>query len=187
MRILSSSVPCIGKGVKVDKGIYVSDFALDTIYHCTGDKITPKAVRKNNPDKELNFCSLSFESNRYLFFDVNEVRIYDVNKRMFLEVYWDEFVFDKREGKLYNTFVVLKDLSGWIKIPGFNRVEATTAVSIFNRAGDDVPEGYYINFYPVDMLNSFLEEGSLRGKIKEIAENMEEDANPVMLIAKFKE
>ncbi len=173
--------------MKVDKGIYVSDFALDTIYHCTGDKITPKAVRKNNPDKELNFCSLSFESNRYLFFDVNEVRIYDVNKRMFLEVYWDEFVFDKREGKLYNTFVVLKDLSGWIKIPGFNRVEATTAVSIFNRAGDDVPEGYYINFYPVDMLNSFLEEGSLRGKIKEIAENMEEDANPVMLIAKFKE
>ena len=160
--------------MKADKGIYVSDFALDTIYHCTGDKFIPKAVRTNNPDKSRNFSALCFESNRYSFFDLIGVRIDEAKKRIVPEV-GKKLVFDKQDGKVYDAFVTLKDFSERINVP------------IGGHAEKYKPEGYYIDFYTVDLLNFYLEKGWLKGKIKEITENIEEDANPVMIIIKFKE
>ena len=160
--------------MKADKGIYVSDFALDTIYHCIGDKFIPKAVRTNNPDKSRNFSALCFESNRYSFFDLKRVRIDDAKKRVVPEVS-KKLVFDKQDGKVYDAFVTLKDFSERINVP------------IGGHAEKYKPEGYYIDFYTVDLLNFYLEKGWLKGKIKEITENIEEDANPVMIIIKFKD
>ena len=130
--------------MKADKGIYVSDFALDTIYHCIGDKFIPKAVRTNNPDKSRNFSALCFESNRYSFFDLKGVRIDDAKKRVVPEVS-KKLVFDKQDGKVYDAFVTLKDFSERINVP------------IGGHAEKYKPEGYYIDFYTVDLLNFYLE------------------------------
>ncbi len=161
--------------MKADKGIYVSDFALDTIYHCTGDKITPKAVRKNNPDKSRCLSSLCFESNRYTFFDVFKVHVDEVEKRLKIDVN-KKMLFDKRDGNMYDVDIVMKDFA-----------EGKFAPDISSVGSCSIPEGYYFNLFDSERLHSLLEKGILKGEIKEIAENMEEDANPVMVIAKFKE
>ena len=179
-KIVADSVFLLTTGVsisnwmKADKGIYVSDFALDTIYHCEGDKFIPKAVRANNPDKKMNFCSLSFESNRYSFFDLKRAHMDEARNGMVTDVS-KKLVFDKQDGKVYDAFTTLKDFSERINVP------------IVGHAKKCKPEGYYIDFYTVDLLNFYLEKGWLKGKIKEITENIEEDANPVMIIIKFKE
>ena len=161
--------------MKADMGIYVSDFALDTIYHCTGDKITPKAVRKNNPDKSRCLSSLCFESNRYTFFDVFKVHVDEAEKRLKIDVN-KKMLFDKRDGNMYDVNIVMKDFA-----------EGKFAPDITSAGSCSIPEGYYFSFLTSERLYSLLEQGILKGKIKEIAENMEEDANPVMVIAKFKE
>ena len=161
--------------MKADKGIYVSDFALDTIYHCTGDKITPKAVRKNNPDKSRCLSSLCFESNRYTFFDVFKVHVDEAEKRLKIDVN-KKMLFDKRDGNMYDVDIVMKDFA-----------EGKFAPDISSVGSCSIPEGYYFNLFDSERLHSLLEKGILKGEIKEIAENMEEDANPVMVIAKFKE
>ena len=166
----------IGNWMKADKGVYISDFALDTIYHCMGDKITPKAARKNNPDKSNNLSSLVFESNRYSFFDVMKIRKDEVKHVIHTDVS-KRLLFDKRDGNMYEVddFVIkdfAKDKFFW---------------NISSIGSSNIPEGYYFLLLTSERLHSLLEKGGLKGKIKEIAENMEEDANPVMLIAKFKE
>ena len=166
----------IGNWMKADKGVYISDFALDTIYHCTGDNITPKAVRKNNPDKSRNFSALCFESNRYSFFDIVKIRIDNVKETIIVDD-GKLLLFDKRDGTMY-------EVEG-LSMNDF--AEDKYSPDISSSFYEDVPEGYYFELFDSERLNRLLERGILKGKIKEIAENMDEDANPVMMLVKFKE
>lgn len=159
--------------MKADDGIYVSDFALDTIYHCVGDQLFPKAIRQNNPNKVEWLSSLCLETNDYSFFKVLNWEIDDVAEDG--ETKLERIlVYDKRNSTFYNTFVTLADFS------------ERKRVQIENISRNDIPEGYYVDLFTVDMLKFFLDKKALKGKIKEIAENLDEDANPVLVIAKFK-
>lgn len=168
-----SSVISIENLLKADNGIYISDFALDTIYHCVGDQFLPKAIRQNNPNKDEWLSSLCLETSAYSFFQILKWEFDDVTKNG--EIKGERMlVYDKRNVAIYNTFVTLADFTERIRVP----------IDIVSR--NDIPEGYYVDLFSVDMLKIFLDKKALKGKIKEIAENLDEDANPVLVIAKFK-
>lgn len=169
----NSMVVSIENWMKADDGIYISDFALDTIYHCVGDHLLPKAIRQNNPNKDEWLSSLCLETNDYSFFQVMKWKFDDVTKQGEIKE-GRLLVYDKRNAAIFNTFVTLTDFSERIR------------VLIDNVSRNDIPEGYYVDLFSVDMLKFYLDKKALKGKIKEIAENLEEDANPVLVIAKFK-
>lgn len=159
--------------LKANNGIYISDFALDTIYHCVDGKLLPKAIRQSNPNKDEWLSSLCCETDDYSFFTVVNCTTDDVTKKG--EIKEERLlVYEKRNADIYNAFVTLSDFSEKISVP------------IAHVSLADIPEGYYVGLFSVDMLKFYLDKNALKGKIKEIAENLEEDANPVLVIAKFK-
>ena len=50
-----------------------------------------------------------------------------------------------------------------------------------------VPENYAIQCYPAEKLIELNGQGKLKGELKEIASKLNDEDNPVLLIAKFKE
>ena len=48
------------------------------------------------------------------------------------------------------------------------------------------PENTILQYYPADVLKELLELGKLQGKLKEIASKLDEEDNPVLVLAKFK-
>ena len=125
---------------KADKGVYISDFALDTIYHCTGDEFIPKAVRKNHPGKGKFLSSLCLESKKYSFFKrvkwaIDDSWSYDYAIENLKGNGKEEnvLVFDKQTAVLYEAFVTMKDFSEKSQIP------------IERYCDSDVPEDYYVD------------------------------------------
>ena len=51
----------------------------------------------------------------------------------------------------------------------------------------EVPDNMFVTLFAVDYLKWLLEQGSLKGELKKIAESLDEEANSVMMVARFKQ
>ena len=158
--------------IKTDDGVVISDFALDTIYKYTDHKLIPIGVRKNLGQKDLSsFCAYS---SNYSFFnivkmDVDEKNIGDAPRKMDSEL----FLLDWKSSSISAVTIKMSDM--------IRRNEIR-----WDSYSKDLHESGVAHSFRASVLIKRLKEQRLNGKLKEIASTLNEDDNPVLMMAKFK-
>ena len=144
--------------------VYFNTFISDTIFSINSKGKTARyaLLPPNNgrTTKDCESCSTPFllcETDTYA-----NLQVYGKDVKKFTS-----YIVDKKTGTITNGFVVDKEYSGAI-FP-FNTGINNTVVSMY----------YTYNLYDK------LERGVLSGKLKEVTKTLEEDANPVLMIATF--
>ena len=158
--------------IKTDDGVVISDFALDTIYKYTDHKLIPIGVRKNLGQKDLSaFCAYS--SNYALLnivkMDVDEKNIGDAPRKMDSEL----FLLDWKSSSISAVTIKMSDM--------IRRNEIR-----WDSYSKDLHESGVAHSFRASVLIKRLKEQRLNGKLKEIASTLNEDDNPVLMMAKFK-
>lgn len=158
--------------IKTDDGVVISDFALDTIYKYTDHKLIPIGVRKNIGQKDLSaFCAYS--SNYALLnivkMDVDEKNIGDAPRKMDSEL----FLLDWKSSSISAVTIKMSDM--------IRRNEIR-----WDSYSKDLHESGVAHSFRASVLIKRLKEQRLNGKLKEIASTLNEDDNPVLMLAKFK-
>ena len=158
--------------IKTDDGVVISDFALDTIYKYTDHKLVPIGVRKNLGQKDLSaFCAYS--SNYALLnivkMDVDEKNIGDAPRKMDSEL----FLLDWKSSSISAVTIKMSDM--------IRRNEIR-----WDSYSKDLHESGVAHSFRASVLIKRLKEQKLNGKLKEIASTLNEDDNPVLMMAKFK-
>ena len=159
--------------IKTDDGVVISDFALDTIYKYTDHKLIPIGVRKNLGQKDLSsFCAYS---SNYSFFNIVKMEVDEKNiKNAPSEVDSKFFLIDRKSSSISEVKIQLSDV-------------ITKKDLSWDCYGKDLHKSGVTFTFRAGMLMKLLKEQRLNGKLKEIASNLTEDDNPVLMIAKFKE
>ena len=158
--------------IKTDDGVVISDFALDTIYKYTDHKLVPIGVRKNLGQKDLSsFCAYS---SNYSFFnivkmDVDEKNIGDAPRKMDSEL----FLLDWKSSSISAVTIKMSDM--------IRRNEIR-----WDSYSKDLHESGVAHSFRASVLIKRLKDQRLNGKLKEIASTLNEDDNPVLMLAKFK-
>ena len=158
--------------IKTDDGVVISDFALDTIYKYTDHKLVPIGVRKNLGQKDLSaFCAYS--SNYALLnivkMDVDEKNIGDAPRKMDSEL----FLLDRKSSSISAVTIKMSDM--------IRRNEIR-----WDSYSKDLHESGVAHSFRASVLIKRLKDQRLNGKLKEIASTLNEDDNPVSMLAKFK-
>ena len=157
------------------KDFLINEISADTIFRLSDNKnLSPIAVRTPSVAKsnELIFLTAVGETPRYLFMGV-----LDFNKEF--EDAYRYLIHDKREDKVYSSAL-------------YNDDYTTKKLLDFSFSGS----AFNVNITPVGSIYKMIDafelvqmnkEGELRGPLKEIADQLKEDDNPVLMIATFKE
>lgn len=174
----------IGTSLRVDpvarwsSDILIADYSLDTVYTYRDDKLTPLAVRHNNKT-ENNIpiiATIDLMTDRYLLW-YTVVKDIDIEKNNVpdpITYLYDRFTNEYCQAEIINRDGVL----------------VTDATSFFTRLSANyhtAPKNYALQCYPAHLLIELNEQGKLKGELKEIASKLDEEDNPVLIIAKFKE
>ena len=159
--------------IKTDDGVVISDFALDTIYKYTDHKLIPIGVRKNLGQKDLSsFCAYS---SNYSFFNIVKMEVDEKNiKNAPSEVDAKFFFLDRKSSSISEVKIQMSDV-------------ITKKDIRWDCYGRDLHESGVTRTFKASTLMKLLKEHRLNGKLKEIASTLNEDDNPVLMIAKFKE
>lgn len=160
--------------LKTKDGFIIADPSLDTVYHYTNDVLTPVAVFKNRNMEEnlVDIHSVIFYSDRYLLFKVKKKEVDYAQKNLVNHPY-NLFFCDRETQKICEATLYISDL--------------TPKLSIVSYDVSEVPDNMFVTVFEVGGLKRLLEHGSLKGELKKIAEDLDEDGNSVMMIAKFKQ
>ena len=159
--------------IKTDDGVVISDFALDTLYKYTDQKLIPIGVRKNLGQKDLSaFCAYS---SNYSFFNIVKMEVDEKNiKNAPSEVDAKFFFLDRKSSSISEVKIQMSDV-------------ITKKDIRWDCYGRDLHESGVTRTFKASTLMKLLKEQRLNGKLKEIASTLNEDDNPVLMIAKFKE
>ena len=158
--------------------ILIADYSLDTAYVYRDDHLIPLTVRRNHTS-ENNIpilATVDVMTGRYLLW-YTIVKDIDVkNNRVSDPV---SYLYDRFTNEYCRVDLVNRDVVSATNIPAFQmRLSANYHV---------VPENYAIQYYPAEELIELNGQGKLKGELKEIASKLNDEDNPVLLIAKFKE
>ena len=158
--------------------ILIADYSLDTAYVYRDDHLIPLTVRRNHTS-ENNIpilATVDVMTGRYLLW-YTIVKDIDVkNNRVSDPV---SYLYDRFTNEYCRVDLVNRDGVSATNVPTFQmRLSANYHV---------VPENYAIQCYPAEKLIELNGQGKLKGELKEIASKLNDEDNPVLLIAKFKE
>lgn len=157
--------------IKTNDGVVISDFALDTIYNYKSHQLNAVGVRKGFGSNDLSAYT-AYSDNYGLF--VRYKKIVDTKSKYVTSLESNYFLINNKENSsLCEIKLYLSDLTGSENI----RWDCYK--------NDLYKEGVSFCFN-VDLLFTLLEKGRLKGKLKTMVELLEEDANPVLMIAEFK-
>ena len=155
----------------------ISDISNDTIYSINKSmEFTPVIIQhpsRPTMDPIRTLYRAEIESRDYLFLQVGEKK-FDLTAKGKAYKSWD-LVYDKKEGKIYEQDIRNGDYTTKKKInitPSFTQFSANNSnvlVEVLNAA--DLVEAY--------------ENNQLTGRLKEIAKELDEEDNPVLLVARF--
>ena len=158
--------------IKTDDGVVISDFALDTIYKYTDHKLIPIGVRKNLGQKDLS-AFRAYNSNYALLnilkMDVDEKNLKDAPSKIKSKL----FLLDKKNSSISAATIKMSDM--------IRRNEIN-----WDCYGKDLHESGVAWSFKASVLTKRLKDQRLNGKLKEIASTLNEDDNPVLMLAKFK-
>lgn len=159
---------------KTKDGCIIADPSLDTVYHYVNDVLEPIAVFKNRDMKEnlTDLHTAIFYSDRYLLFETAKMEV-DYNQKKLVDHPSHYLFCDRKTQKIYEASFYLSDI--------------TKRQRISSHDVSEKPADMYVTIFTIDHLKWLLEQEAVKGKLKKIAEELPEDANSVMMIAKFKE
>ena len=159
-----STAPNLTPFVHTSEGLVYADHSNDTLYRMT-DKMTPSPfivrtprVKETEPNKILRFDN---ETDDWMFLSGIEMA-YDFSKNEGL--HQTNYGVEKASGGIYELKFIHPDYEG--------KEYSPTALNA--------------RYYPADELLTALEEGKLKGKLKEIASTLDEEDNGVVMLLKRK-
>lgn len=155
----------------LDGSFIFNELSTDTIYRFSLDgELAPIMVRKPSiVDDNTVFLEYGLETKDYIFFNKTQT-----NKNNPKEMFSDEgWVYEKNEGKIFKVEVVNEDYEE-------EPVSLCSHIMQYQH-----PLGYTSIVYSTHKLLEALEKGQLKGKLKEIAENLKEEDNDVLVLLKF--
>ena len=159
-----STAPNLTPFVHTSEGLVYADHSNDTLYRMT-DKMTPSPfivrtprVKETEPNKILRFDN---ETDDWMFLSGIEMA-YDFSKNEGL--HQTNYAVEKASGEIYELKFIQPDYEG--------KEYSPTALNA--------------RYYPADELLTALEEGKLKGKLKEIASTLDEEDNGVVMLLKRK-
>ena len=150
---------------------YLMEPSADTVYALQKDlSIKPFLVRMPSVQEmdPVVFLFPSILTDDYCFMQVVE-KIWDFNANKGFPR--KDLVYDRQEGMTYECVLHNAD---------YEELEISFQVKAFTA---EVP--FQIGLEPADLIEA-LNDGKLRGPLKEIASRLDEEDNPVILIAKYK-
>lgn len=159
--------------IKDENGYILTAFPSDTTYLLTKDlQIRPIGIRTPpiNTMEVPIFLFPARSTTRYYF-------MYTVKKedRFPRKLY----MLDKKENQIYH-------LDNYFKNRDFKDKEH--ALDFYGPASEaNLPSNVCVESLNIDRLIEAYQEGKLSGKLKDIAANLKEDDNPVLMVVKFKE
>lgn len=160
--------------LKTKDGFIIADPSLDTVYHFVNDVLTPVTVFKNRDMEEnlVDLHSVIFYSDRYLLLEVQKKEV-DYARKTLVE-HPNHFLFcDRETQEICEATLYISDKTSKLKIDSYDVSE--------------IPDNMFVSLFTAGYLKWLLEQGTLKGELKKIAENLDEEANSVMMIAKFKQ
>ena len=165
---------------KMGNRIVLSDFAQDTVYTYESDRLSPFLVKKNRLKGENTLMlNVEFMSGRYVCMCVQEKTATFDGKR-FSAPAPSYLWYDRKDNSLSQ-----------VKFTNADGVSPEASAKLGSNvlcAYDYLlPANCAMQIYPVSFLQALNEEGKLKGRLKEIASNLKEEDNPVLMLVKFKE
>lgn len=163
--------------VRSRDGFVISDFASDTLYEYSAGRLEPLAVFENISRSGRRFpdrVSVDFATGRYV--GLTYTRILDVTMD---EISVDEkvsgnYLLDRKTGEVFRYRMdcpYLKEGPDWT--PSYRSISG--------------PANTYAFTVTAERLHDNLENGLLRPELEDMVKQLDEDANPVVVIMKFKE
>lgn len=161
------------------EGMLLSEISSDTIYFCSGKDYslrpffvrTPSAGSMDTPI----YLFPGVITSEYYFLQSVE-KYYDPTTRTGFET--KDLFFDKTKNALYEYHIENADFDSE---QSFNLVNPRPSLSFFNN--DTI--AFITRMEAPDLIEA-LNDGKLRGPLKEIASGLDEEDNPVLMIAKYK-
>ena len=161
----------ISNNMQYGQEFMIADMSSDTVFVLTQDKkLTPLFVRTPSvfaDENKLTTLVVHFKTDNYLFFstltyDWDEINA-RINRRQFNFTFpRKEFAYDLRTGQVYHV----------------KEMFSVGTVDVYGKAA--------VNLINADNLIDRLEEGTLEGKLKQVAQKIDADDNPVVEIIKYK-
>lgn len=159
-----STAPSLTPFVRTSEGLVYADHSNDTLYRMSDDMTpspfiarTPR-VKETEPNKILRFNN---ETDDWIFLSGIEMA-YDFSVREGLRQ--TNYGVEKASGEVYEVTFVHPDYEG----------------KEYN------PTALNVRYYPAEELLMALDEGKLKGKLKEIASTLDEEDNGVVMLLKRK-
>lgn len=160
--------------LKTKDGFIIADPSLDTIYHFVNDVLTPVAIFKNRDMEEnlVDLHSVKFYSDRYLLFNVRKKEL-DYARKTLVDHPNYLLFYDRETQEIWEATLYISDI--------------TSELSSISYDVSEVPDNMFVTLFAVGHLKKLLEQGALKGDLKKIAESLDEEANSVMMVARFKQ
>lgn len=159
--------------IKDDNGYILTSFSSDTTYLLNANlQLTPIGVRippVSSMEKPIFLFPAKNTTRYYFMYTVKKVD--DFPRKLYM--------LDKKENQIYylENYFKNKDFEG--KKHGLDLYGPACKANL--------PSNVCVESLNVDRLREAYQEGKLSGKLKDIAANLKEDDNPVLMVVKFKE
>lgn len=164
--------------VRSNDGLIISDYAQDTIYELVDGKLNPIAVSSNigrEPGRIPDRLSLNYASGRYVFFDYVSISGVNTEGAEFNDERCGNFVLDRKTGEVKKVRM---------QAPYLKKTDSEEGIRPRTTSG---PANLHCFCLRVEKLKEWQEQGVLNPELEEMVSALDEEDNPVLVIAKFKE
>ncbi len=165
---------------KCGKEIFVADFGLDTIYSLQAGQWTPVAAKVNRQTSHgsVIMTEVCMQSEKYLLLNTFDKRLLRKNPPNCPDPVF--YLYDKASGKI--------EIVEFLNRDGISYKEMLSLRGGLPRSSYSILPANTMRFrYSSSYLLEKLEKGELKGKLKEVAEKLDVEDNPVLVLVKFKE
>lgn len=173
-QVIMGAMPKVHFAVPNGKDFLLTEYSTDTVFRFTPEQqLIPVLVREPSiQEMEPKIILHSwFETDKYLFFSINKLEIDWATPSEFPD---KGLLMEKSTDNIYQSNVEMKD---------YKEKSLILGPSILSRSLKDTKTGYMP--LPVSELMEANEAGKLSGKLKEIADNLSENEDYLLMILRF--
>ena len=158
-------------------GVVISDFAKDSVFVLRGESLVPIATRSHigKDDSGMDLSAVCVLTDRYMLLDDVRLNIPRGQKGDVEIAGSKSLLCDRKSGEVSEVVFRLKDL------------DANFFDVVSHNSKNDLPDNLYMYTLRVETLLDLLEANKLSGRLKEVAQGLNPEDNPVLVAVKFAE
>lgn len=164
----------LGSMYKVDNDIVLSDYTHPTVYIMHNGELRPLLERslKQSPSRDYGrLSSVMAHTDRYFFIRRTETEIDRKNTNIEVTDARD-YIYDRKT----DTMVEIEDILS--RDSGIRE--------LVEMWGTNVPRNTVVRGMPIFVYKGLSEKSKLKGRLKELVDSLDDEANPILTIMKFK-